>query len=85
MMTVFGRATTSAQDRMDAAWRNRNREDELEAIGSEPVDQKESAWLVERIGRDGVLHENEKALLRYLKKESPQLNESLQPLLDKVA
>ncbi|MEM9278460.1 MAG: hypothetical protein AAGA76_07785 [Pseudomonadota bacterium] len=81
----FATATTNMQDRMDAAWRKRNREDELDAIGSEPVDHSEASWLVERIGRDGVLHENEKALIRFLKEESPQLDASLQPLLDKVA
>lgn len=81
----FETATTNMQDRMDGAWRNRNREGELRNISSEPVDLQEANWLVERIGRDGVLHENEKALIRYLRDESPMLNENLQPLLDKVA
>jgi hypothetical protein len=49
--------------------------------GSEP----EAGWLAERIGRDGRLHQNEKALLRFLKQESPRLHESLQPLLDRAA
>lgn len=70
---------------MQDAWRKRNREEELNSIGSEPVDHGEATWLVERIGRDGLLHENEKALLRYLKEESPSLNEKLAPLMDKVA
>ncbi|MGI9352905.1 MAG: hypothetical protein ACR2O3_15185 [Rhizobiaceae bacterium] len=81
----FSKATETMQDQMDTAWRNRNRQDELEAIGSEPVDTTEASWLVERIGRDGVLHENEIALIRYLKEESPQIDASLKPLLDKVA
>ena len=81
----FSSATETLRDQMDSAWRKRNREGELAKIGSEPVDGSEASWLVERIGRDGVLHENEKALIRYLKEESPQLDASLKPLLDKVA
>jgi len=49
------------------------------------VDSAEAAWLAERIGRDGVLHENEKALLKFLKEESPNIDGALQPLLDKVS
>lgn len=54
-------------------------------ITSEPVSEPEASWLAERIGRDGQLHENEKALLRFLKLESPKLHASLQPLLDRAA
>jgi hypothetical protein len=54
-------------------------------ITSEPVSEPEAGWLAERIGRDGRLHQNEKALLRFLKQESPRLHESLQPLLDRAA
>ncbi|MEM9332247.1 MAG: hypothetical protein AAGA53_13040 [Pseudomonadota bacterium] len=81
----FSSMGTSAKKQMDAAWRARNRNEELSEIGAEPVDSTEAQWLVERIGRDGVLHENEKALIRYLKEESPNLDASLQPLLEKVA
>jgi hypothetical protein len=54
-------------------------------ITSEPVTEPEAQWLADRIGRDGHLHENEKALLRFLKQESPHLHESLKPLLDRAA
>ena len=54
-------------------------------ITCEPVTEPEAGWLAERIGRDGHLHENEKALLRFLKQESPRLHELLQPLLDRAA
>jgi hypothetical protein len=54
-------------------------------ITSEPVTEPEARWLAERIGRDGVLHENEKALLHILKQESPRLDTSLQTLLDRAA
>ncbi|MDJ0614806.1 MAG: hypothetical protein QNJ29_14150 [Rhizobiaceae bacterium] len=70
---------------MNEAWRQRNREDELEAITAEPVTQSEAQWLSERIGRDGVLHENEKALLAYIKEEADHVDPALQPLLEKIA
>ena len=53
-------------------------------MDAEPVTQSEAKWLSERIGRDGVLHENEKALLVYLNEEAEHIDPLLQPLLDKV-
>ena len=54
-------------------------------ITSEAVTEPEASWLSERINRDGELHENEKALVAFLKETSPNLHESLQPLLDRAA
>ncbi|MHA7772056.1 hypothetical protein [Roseibium sp. M-1] len=51
---------------------------------SETVTEDEAAWLVDRIGRDGVLHDNERALLRFIRQESPDIHEALRPLLNKV-
>ena len=82
---LFSDAMRSGSDLMDDAWAKRNEELEAKEQVANAIDSAESHWLVERIGRDGVLHENEKALLNYLKKESPSLHSSLQPLLDKVA
>lgn len=82
---LFGGAMQSGSDIMDNAWEARNEALEAEGQRNSIVDERESHWLVERIGRDGVLHENEKALIAYLKQESPSLHSSLQPLLDKVA
>lgn len=52
---------------------------------AEPVDGSEARWLAERIGRDGTVHENEMALLRFLRAESPQIHPELEVLLEKVA
>lgn len=49
---------------------------------NEVVSAEEAAWLAERIGRDGRLHDNEKALLRFLREESPDIHPSLRPLMD---
>lgn len=55
-----------------------------EIAANEVVTEDEASWLVERIGRDGVLHENEKALLRFIREDSPQIHPALRPLLDKL-
>ena len=52
---------------------------------NEQITEEEARWLAERIGRDGTLHENEKALLMFIKQESPDIHPLLQPLMDKVA
>ncbi|MCF6321221.1 MAG: hypothetical protein L3J32_05560 [Rhizobiaceae bacterium] len=81
----FKDAFKSDHKRVEEAWADRNEAIEQETEISEKIDSEETHWLVERIGRDGNFHENEKALIRFLKEESPQIHPSLQPLLDKVA
>jgi hypothetical protein len=55
-----------------------------EIAANESVTEDEASWLMDRIGRDGVLHDNEKALLCFIRQESPDIHEALRPLLDKV-
>jgi hypothetical protein len=76
---------TSDQQRLDQAWGKRNAEFDQKNADAVVIDRDESHWIVDRIGRDGVIHENEKALVQFLKDESPQIHPSLQPLLNKVA
>lgn len=57
---------------------------EAEIAANEVVTHDEASWLVDRIGRDGVLHENEKALLRFIREESPNVHPALRPLMDKA-
>jgi hypothetical protein len=52
---------------------------------AETVNEDEAGWLAHRIGRDGTLHENEKALLRFIRAESPEIHPALQPLIEKAA
>lgn len=70
---------------VEGAYRQRNEAFEEANAESEVIDAVEAEWLVERIGRDGILHANELALIEFLKNESPDLHPSLKPLLDKVA
>jgi hypothetical protein len=67
------------------AWAARNRRAEAEIAEAEVVTSDEVKWLADRIGRDGVIHANERALLRFLSDESPDIHPSLRTLLDTAA
>lgn len=69
----------------ESAQARRNRETEAEIRVAETVSSDEVRWLADRIGRDGVIHENERALLRFLREESPDIHPSLRTLLDTAA
>jgi hypothetical protein len=56
----------------------------IEIVTHEAVTQAEAEWLAERIGRDGKLTANERALLQFLKAESPSIHPILQELVDKA-
>jgi hypothetical protein len=57
----------------------------IEIVTNEAVTAVEASWLAGRIGRDGMVSPNEKALLMFLKAESPSIHPSLQALVDKAA
>jgi hypothetical protein len=66
----------------ESAQAERNRALETEMKMAEVVTPDEAGWLAGRIGRDGVMHENERALLRFLRETSPDIHPSLRDLLD---
>lgn len=70
---------------LEEAFAEKNGAYEAAVKEAELVDADEAKWVCERIGRDGVLHENERSLLKFLKNESTGIHPLLQPLLDKVA
>ena len=47
------------------------------AYERETVDEEEADWLIARLMRDGELHENEKALLTFIRNTSPNIHPSL--------
>jgi hypothetical protein len=53
-------------------------------LSREQIDRVEAKWVAERILRDGTIDENERALLVFLKKESPAIDPALKPILDRV-
>lgn len=73
------------EDGAEAWHRSRNGRLEAETEAAERIDDAEAHWLAERIGRDGLFHRNEAALLVFLRQESPQIHPLLRPLLDRVA
>ncbi|MGA0599914.1 hypothetical protein ACO2Q3_04335 [Caulobacter sp. KR2-114] len=66
------------------SWRAHNAEVERAQSAAESVTDEEANWLMYRIGRDGVLDEAERALVAFLKAESPDIHPVLRPLLDQV-
>lgn len=81
------KAIFDAYTRPDAEQRalEKLKRQKLEIIIGEAITVGESSWLADRISRDGVISKNEKALLSFIKSESPNIHPSLQPLLDKVS
>jgi hypothetical protein len=57
----------------------------IEIVTNEAVTMAEADWLVAHIGRGGRLTPNERALLMFLKAESPSIHPNMQALVDKVA
>ena len=52
---------------------------------NERITGVEADWLANRIGRDGTFHENEKALIAFIKDHSPDIHPTLRPLVERVA
>jgi hypothetical protein len=50
----------------------------------EPVGRLAAEWLVEQIGKDGMLHRNEQALLSFIKQNSPDIHPALDPLFQQA-
>ena len=61
------------------------RQKQADIATAEVVTASEADWVADRIGRDGQLADAERALLLFIKTESPSIHPSLQPLLEKVA
>jgi len=85
--SMFGGGVSGIRDALrddQSALAARGAAMEAEIAANEVVTQSEAGWLVDRIGRDGVLHDNEMALLRFLREESPDIHPALRPLMEKV-
>jgi len=73
------------QPGMEEAWAERNARKEAALASAETVTAEEAEWLARRMGRDGSLLENEKALLRFIRDEAPSIHPSLKSLIAKAA
>lgn len=63
----------------------KQREMEARLAGAEMISHSEAEWLNQRIGRDGVMHDNEKALLNFIAQEAPEVHPSLKVLVASAA
>ena len=54
-------------------------------VTNEAVTMAEASWLAERVGRNGTLSPNERALLMFIKAECPSIHPNLKALVDKAA
>lgn len=54
------------------------------AMSRESIDPGEAQWLLANVGASGPLEENEKALLAFIRKNAPQIDPALNPLLDRA-
>lgn len=70
---------------LEEAWQTRNVERAAASAQAEAIDAGEAAWLVERIARDGTVHDNEKALLAFIGRESPLVHPAIRDLIARVA
>ncbi|MFM1815801.1 MAG: hypothetical protein RLZ98_2496 [Pseudomonadota bacterium] len=69
----------------DSDWRQTRLEKMEEAAhAAEAITRGEAQWLAARIGRDGNLHENEKAILRFIRDECPELHPGLEALMGRL-
>ena len=73
------------QPDMEQAWAARNARMDAAIKSAETISAEEAEWLARRMGRDGTFHDNEKALLRFIRDEAPPIHPSLQSLIAKAA
>jgi len=66
------------------AERDREAAQVSQALSREAIDEEEAKWLIGQIDRDGILHEDERALLAFIKQHSPSIHPSLNDLMAKA-
>jgi len=59
--------------------------EKIRIITAEVITEDEASWLADGILRDGELTENEKALLAFIREQSPSIHPDLEPLLAEAA
>jgi len=69
----------------ETAAKARNEAFEAGTRDAERVEAAEARWLVDRIGNDGSMHDNERALLKFIGETASDIHDDLKPLLAKVA
>ena len=79
-------ALSNPAEKVEARHSAANERREQEALEAEKVTSGEADWLADRIGRDGVLHPSEKALVAYMRDElEADLPPKLKAIVEKAA
>jgi hypothetical protein len=73
------------RDGVEAAAAVINKRRDAEIAENEKITDSEAEWLAERIGRDGSVTANERALLTFIKGEAKDLHPKLKVLLNRAA
>lgn len=68
----------------DRMWDQELRQREQRASINEQITLTEADWLLDRIGRDGDLHDNERALLGFIRENASKIPPALETLMQKV-
>lgn len=74
-----------AHQQIERAWAERNRRVEVAEAAAAIVGEDEADWLIDRLSRDGIVHDNERALLSFIRRHSPDIHPRLKPWLEKSA
>jgi len=77
-------AMAAPQSAVDDSMKSRNDVIEAQSHIAEEVTSEEAQWVIDRIMSDNVIHQNEKALLQFLKDESHSLHPKLEEMLQKA-
>lgn len=77
---AFRQQIETAKDR-----KNIEAERRAQTLRDEAITAGEAKWLIDRLNRDAIMHENEVALLKFLADESPDIHESLTKLISRAA
>ena len=56
----------------------------IEIITNEQITEGEASWLAERLGRDGTISANERALIDFLNRESPNVHPVLKDAMSRI-
>lgn len=81
-MTDFARVLAE-EKRKEAEALQRELEEVEAEVEREAVDRAEVEWLIKRITEDDVIHDNERALLAYIKEQAVFIDPALDPYLAK--
>lgn len=74
-----------AHEQVEKAWALRTGRMQAAIAGSEKICDIEAEWLIEKLNNDGIIHDNEKVLLDFIRRNSPSVAPKLSEVLERNA